>query len=261
MSFKTSNIQVFVRIRGLIKKELERGEKEGWGIQGTEIAELPGVAEMVADDRSLSKKGIAKMNFEHAFGKNVSTREIYDTVISRIVNGACEGYNGTIFAYGQTASGKTHSMFGDPGDPGIIPLALDQIFDHVKDNTTDEYLVRCAFMEIYMEQISDLLGDTKNLPLREGKFGIAVEGLKESVVAKPADVLRLIKKGEENRHVGATDMNARSSRSHTIFRLVIERARYASEEEEKAAHAQHIKEQRKVGMTSSRENVESEIVL
>jgi centromeric protein E len=237
---ETSNIQVFVRIRGLITKEIERGEKEGWGITGTEIAELPGVAELVADDYGQKKKGVAKMNFEHAFGKNVSTREIYDTVIARIVDGACEGYNGTIFAYGQTASGKTHSMFGDPGDPGIIPNALQQIFDHVRDNSTDEFLVRCAFMEIYMEQISDLLSGTKNLPLREGKFGIAVEGVKESVVAKPADVLRLIAKGEENRHVGATDMNARSSRSHTIFRLIIERARYASVEEEKAAHAQHM---------------------
>ncbi|KAI9332105.1 P-loop containing nucleoside triphosphate hydrolase protein [Obelidium mucronatum] len=129
-----------------------------------------------------------------------------------------EGINGTVFAYGQTASGKTYSMMGVDDQPGIIPQAID-------DQTDDrEYLLRVSYMEIYNETIRDLLNPTQqDLRIHEDrKRGVYVSPLKEEIVTTPKQVMKVIQRGEAARHYGTTEYNERSSRSHTIFQMTIE---------------------------------------
>ncbi|PWA83303.1 kinesin motor domain-containing protein [Artemisia annua] len=134
-----------------------------------------------------------------------------------------EGVNGTIFAYGVTSSGKTHTMHGDQRSPGIIPLAVKDAFSIIQETPNREFLLRVSYLEIYNEVVNDLLNPAgQNLRIREDNQRAFVEGIKEEVVLSPAHVLSLIAAGEEHRHVGSTNYNLLSSRSHTIFTLTIE---------------------------------------
>eukprot|EP01104_Vermistella_antarctica_P016800 TRINITY_DN5806_c0_g1_i2.p1 TRINITY_DN5806_c0_g1~~TRINITY_DN5806_c0_g1_i2.p1 ORF type:complete len:1028 (+),score=192.27 TRINITY_DN5806_c0_g1_i2:115-3198(+) len=164
--------------------------------------------------------------FDHLYGPHVDTRTIYDEVAENVVWSTMEGFNGTIFAYGQTGSGKTHTMMGRPfrRDPGVIPLAILDVFAYIKQTPEREFLLRVSYLEIYNEVINDLLApENTNLVIHEDpQKGIFVGGVKEEIVLSPQQVMNLIALGEEYRHVGATDYNEQSSRSHTIFRLTIE---------------------------------------
>ncbi|XP_052153063.1 kinesin-like protein KIN-7E, chloroplastic isoform X2 [Oryza glaberrima] len=130
---------------------------------------------------------------------------------------------GTVFAYGVTSSGKTHTMHGEQKSPGIIPLAVKDVFSIIQDTPGREFLLRVSYLEIYNEVINDLLDPIgQNLRIREDAQGTYVEGIKEEVVLSPAHALSLIASGEEHRHVGSNNFNLVSSRSHTIFTLTIE---------------------------------------
>ena len=131
-------------------------------------------------------------------------------------------FQGTLFAYGQTSSGKTYTMSGTEDSPGIIPYALDEVFNFISKSQNREFLLRVSYMEIYNETITDLLNPkSTNLKIRENVKGeISVEKLTEEVVTSVDDIIFLMKIGEKNRHVGSTNMNQKSSRSHTIFRMV-----------------------------------------
>jgi centromeric protein E len=134
-----------------------------------------------------------------------------------------EGYNALIFAYGQTASGKTHTLSGSPSEPGIIPLSIRDLFAQIRTSPDREFLLRASYLELYNEALLDLLSaDGKELSLSEGKKKgeVVVNGLTECAVRTEEDVRRLLSVGEENRKVGRTDWNSRSSRSHCVFRLV-----------------------------------------
>ncbi|KAJ3183869.1 NADH-ubiquinone oxidoreductase chain 1 [Geranomyces variabilis] len=159
-------------------------------------------------------------------------KDLYEDSARDVVRAAMEGINGTVFAYGQTASGKTYSMMGVNEEPGVIPQAVEDIFTFIRDQSGDrEFLLRVSYLEIYNETIRDLLSPEQNdLRIHEDrKRGVFVAPLKEEIVTSPKQVMRVIRKGEENRHFGATDYNEHSSRSHTIFQMVIEsRERTAS---------------------------------
>ncbi|XP_052736070.1 kinesin-like protein KIN-7E, chloroplastic isoform X3 [Vigna angularis] len=130
---------------------------------------------------------------------------------------------GTVFAYGVTSSGKTHTMHGEQKSPGIIPLAVKDVFSIIQETPGREFLLRVSYLEIYNEVINDLLDPIgQNLRIREDAQGTYVEGIKEEVVLSPAHALSLIATGEEHRHVGSNNFNLVSSRSHTIFTLTIE---------------------------------------
>ncbi|KAJ0043556.1 hypothetical protein Pint_18234 [Pistacia integerrima] len=131
---------------------------------------------------------------------------------------------GTVFAYGQTNSGKTYTMRGSPNEPGVIPLAVHDLFDIIQEKVDREFLLRMSYMEIYNEDINDLLApEHRKLQIHESlERGIYVAGLREEIVASPQQVLGLMEFGESHRHIGETNMNVYSSRSHTIFRMIIE---------------------------------------
>ncbi|XP_037413752.1 kinesin-like protein KIN-7L [Triticum dicoccoides] len=162
--------------------------------------------------------------FDHVFNESVTNARIYGLLVRSLIRGAVDGFNGTAFAYGQTSSGKTFTMNGSGADPGIIPLAVRDIFDTAAEAADREFLIRVSYMEIYNEEINDLLTlGSEKLPIHESlERGVYVSGLREEIVNNAEQVLQLLELGEANRHFGETNMNVRSSRSHTIFRMVIE---------------------------------------
>ncbi|BFG18222.1 hypothetical protein CerSpe_044970 [Prunus speciosa] len=162
--------------------------------------------------------------FDHVFDEGCTNSRVYELLTKDIINAAVEGFNGTAFAYGQTSSGKTFTMNGSEKDPGIIHRAVRDVFDRIQMISHREFLIRVSYMEIYNEEINDLFAvENQKLQIHESlERGIFVAGLREEIVSNAEQVLKLIESGEVNRHFGETNMNARSSRSHTIFRMVIE---------------------------------------
>nr|XP_031546351.1 centromere-associated protein E isoform X3 [Vicugna pacos] len=170
--------------------------------------------------------GSKSFNFDRVFHSNETTKNVYEEIAVPIIDSAIQGYNGTIFAYGQTASGKTYTMMGSQDYLGVIPRAIHDIFQKIKKFPDREFLLRVSYMEIYNETITDLLCDTqkmKPLIIREDfNRNVYVADLTEEVVYTSEMALKWITKGEKNRHYGITKMNQRSSRSHTIFRMILE---------------------------------------
>jgi centromeric protein E len=140
-----------------------------------------------------------------------------------------EGYNGTVFAYGMTGTGKTFSMQGTANQPGTIPLAITDIFSYIRENPEREFLLRVSYLEIYNEKIFDLLNQStpgtqqEDIKLREdSKRGVYASPLKEEIVQSPNQLLRVISRGDQARRTGSTQFNARSSRSHAVVQIVVE---------------------------------------
>ncbi|XP_009980706.1 PREDICTED: centromere-associated protein E, partial [Tauraco erythrolophus] len=170
--------------------------------------------------------GTKVFSYDRVFHSSDNTQQLYEGVAVPIIQSAVQGYNGTIFAYGQTASGKTYTMMGNEDSVGIIPKAIQHVFKIICEIPDREFLLRVSYMEIYNETITDLLCDIrkkKPLGIREDvNRNTYVEDLIEEVVVAPEQVMEWIRKGEKNRHYGETKMNEHSSRSHTIFRMIIE---------------------------------------
>ncbi|XP_022883144.1 kinesin-like protein KIN-7O [Olea europaea var. sylvestris] len=166
----------------------------------------------------------SKFDFDRIFEEECRTADVYKSRTRDIVAAAVRGFNGTVFAYGQTSSGKTHTMRGSASEPGVIPLAVYDLFNIIHEEMDREFLLRMSYMEIYNEEINDLLApEHRKLQIHESiDRGIFVAGLREEIVASPDQVLELMEFGESHRHIGETNMNVYSSRSHTIFRMIIE---------------------------------------
>ncbi|XP_020239431.1 kinesin-like protein KIN-7D, mitochondrial isoform X2 [Cajanus cajan] len=204
------SISVTIRFRPLSEREYQRGDEIAWYADGDKIV------------RNEYNPATAYA-FDRVFGPHTISDEVYEVAAKPVVKSAMEGVNGTVFAYGVTSSGKTHTMHGDQNSPGIIPLAIKDVFSIIQDTPGREFLLRVSYLEIYNEVINDLLDPTgQNLRVREDAQGTYVEGIKEEVVLSPGHALSFIAAGEEHRHVGSNNFNLFSSRSHTIFTLMIE---------------------------------------
>ena len=157
---------------------------------------------------------------DHIFDPEKDNNAVFETVVKPIVSAAINGINGTVFAYGQTSSGKTYTMMGTPDEPGIIPMAVDYMFDSIAETSGREFLLRVSYLEIYNEKVNDLLDPTnQDLKLREDSNGyVQVLNSKEEIASTPDNIFSVMRKGDKNRSIGQTDMNERSSRSHSIFR-------------------------------------------
>ncbi|KAM9454725.1 centromere-associated protein E [Clarias gariepinus] len=213
-----SAVKVCVRVRPLIKREeAENAEPVQlyWKADKQAIHQLD-------DDCNMTKS----FSFDRVFSAEESTNQLYHDIAKPLVVSTVEGYNGTIFAYGQTSSGKTFTMMGSEHSPGVIPLAMSDVFHTIKNCPKKEFLLRVSYMEIYNETVTDLLCESwkrKPLEIREGNYkNVYVADLTEELVTSPEQALAWIRKGEKNRHYGKTKMNQRSSRSHTIFRMILE---------------------------------------
>ena len=146
-----------------------------------------------------------------------------------------EGYHGTVFAYGMTGTGKTFSMQGTATSPGVIPLAITDIFSFIRETPHREFLLRVSYLEIYNEKINDLLrppieggigpaaAQQEEIKLREDpKRGVFASPLQEEIVQSPTQLLRVIARGDQSRRTRSTQFNAQSSRSHAVVQIVVE---------------------------------------
>ncbi|KAK5112953.1 hypothetical protein LTR62_003775 [Meristemomyces frigidus] len=212
------NVLVSVRVRP------DTGGAEGNSVEGEW---------MVDGRRSLiaykGKEG-GDYKYDNVFSPYDNNSRVYDNAAKRLVRRVMEGYNGTVFAYGMTGTGKTFSMQGTATSPGVIPLAITDIFSYIRENPDREFLLRVSYLEIYNERIYDLLNhstsgqqSTEEIKLREdSKRGVYATPLKEEIVQSPNQLLRVIARGDIARRTSSTQFNARSSRSHAVVQIVVE---------------------------------------
>ncbi|XP_002132763.2 kinesin-related protein 4 isoform X1 [Drosophila pseudoobscura] len=161
--------------------------------------------------------------FDYVFDQNGNNQEVFDRMAKHIVHACMQGFNGTIFAYGQTSSGKTYTMMGDRENPGVMVLAAKEIFKQIANDNDREYLLRVGYIEIYNEKVYDLLNKkNQDLKIHEAGNGIVNVNCEECIITSESDLLRFLSMGNKERTVGETNMNERSSRSHAIFRIIIE---------------------------------------
>ncbi|CUA73207.1 Kinesin-like protein NACK2 [Rhizoctonia solani] len=147
---------------------------------------------------------------------------------------AMDGYNAVVFAYGQTASGKTFTLSGSEDQPGIIPRAMREVFGYIKKHPDREFLLRASYLEIYNEQIYDLLapaGTATTVTLQGVGNNVYLSGVREEPITSFKSVKEVLERGDAGRRTATTDWNERSSRSHSVFRLVIESRETLSESE------------------------------
>ena len=217
-------VKVVVRCRPLSTKETQNKRKKIVQVDGKS-----GQITIKGTKKDQKKEIVKTFTFDQVYDENSTQREIYENTAKPIVQSSLDGYNGTIFAYGQTGTGKSHTMEGkdDPPDlRGIIPNSCCHIFDEIaKSGSTTEFLVRSSYIEIYNEEIRDLLSKNpqNKLELKENpEKGVYVKGLTAFVVKGVKEILNVITVGKRNRTVGETLMNQDSSRSHAIFMITIE---------------------------------------
>ncbi|XP_065301794.1 kinesin heavy chain [Dermacentor albipictus] len=203
------NIKVVCRFRPLNDAEERAGSKF--------IVKFPSGSE---DCLSIAGKVYV---YDKVFKPNATQEKVYSEAAKAIVKDVLMGYNGTIFAYGQTSSGKTHTMEGVLGDSysqGIIPRIINDIFNHIYSMDENiEFHIKVSYFEIYLDKIRDLLDVTKtNLSVHEDKNRVPfVKGATERFVTSPEEVMEVIDEGKANRHIAVTNMNEHSSRSHSVF--------------------------------------------
>ncbi|CAL1390479.1 unnamed protein product [Linum trigynum] len=224
--WKDNNVQVIIRMRPLSGSEIsQQGHKTCVRRESPQVIAWTGPPE-------------SRYTFDLVADENVSQEQMFKVAGLPMVDNCMGGYNSCMFAYGQTGSGKTYTMLGDiEGGTrrhsvhcGMTPRVFEYLFSRIqkeKDVRKDEklkFVCKCSFLEIYNEQILDLLDpSSNNLQIREDvKKGVYVENLKEVEVTSARDVIQQLIEGAANRKVAATNMNHASSRSHSVFTCIIE---------------------------------------
>ena len=217
-SGKSECVKVAIRVRPMNKREKEQNSR-----LCVQVDKDNNTVSVISD-----KNESKTFPFDYVYPMETTQREVYDQVAFPIVDSIFQGYNGTIFAYGQTGCGKTFTMMGIITDPqlrGVIPNAFDHIFGFIKtEGESRKFFLRCSFVEIYNEEVRDLLGNKdKKLDIREDpKKGTFLKDLTYVTIKNPADIDKSLDTGNKNRHVGATSMNDQSSRSHSLFTVYLE---------------------------------------
>jgi kinesin family protein 11 len=253
-----TNIQVVVRIRGMAPGEPPAHQPilstSGPHCSSIKVAmETPQVSSsstrigatatsvqssLVNDAPAVREK---TYNFDHVFAPEADQGMVYQSVVVPVLNEVMSGYNCTIFAYGQTGTGKTHTMEGDltesmgtySSEAGVIPRTLYRLF-HTLELSRDEYSVHASFVELYNEELRDLLSNDAPQPLGGGSNstglrmfedsrgrGVVIQGLEETPMKDAKHGLKLLQRGSQKRQIAATKCNESSSRSHSIFSLTV----------------------------------------
>ncbi|XP_029470586.1 kinesin-like protein KIF3B isoform X2 [Rhinatrema bivittatum] len=221
-SKSSESVRVVVRCRPMNGKEMAAGYEKVVDVD----VKLGQVS--VRNPRGASTELPKMFTFDAVYDWNAKQFELYDETFRPLVDSVLQGFNGTIFAYGQTGTGKTYTMEGlrsDPEKRGVIPNSFEHIFTHISRSQNQQYLVRASYLEIYQEEIRDLLSkdQTKRLELKERPdTGVYVKDLSSFVTKSVKEIEHVMNVGNQNRSVGATNMNEHSSRSHAIFMITIE---------------------------------------
>ncbi|KAH8296517.1 hypothetical protein KR054_007350 [Drosophila jambulina] len=213
-------VQVVVRCRPMSNRERSEGSPEVVNVYPNRgVVELQNVVDANKEQRKV-------FTYDAAYDASASQTTLYHEVVFPLVSSVLEGFNGCIFAYGQTGTGKTFTMEGVRGNDdlmGIIPRTFEQIWLHINRTENFQFLVDVSYLEIYMEELRDLLKpNSKNLEVRERGSGVYVPNLHAINCKSVDDMIRVMQMGNKNRTVGFTNMNEHSSRSHAIFMIKIE---------------------------------------
>jgi kinesin family protein 5 len=211
------NVRVVCRVRPQNQKELST-------VNSTTCVKLSEEnLEINVDD------ALHTFQFDRVFGPESNQYGVFEYTAIPLIQDVLSGYNATIFAYGQTGTGKTHTMEGnihDQHNKGIIPRVVEALFEAVSEaDESIEFTFKVTYVEIYMEKIKDLLDETGlkvNLTIREDKLkGIYVAGVTEEYVTSHEELLDIMSSGALNRATAATGMNEGSSRSHSVFTVTV----------------------------------------
>ena len=215
------NILVAVRCRPLNKKEKEISEKETITIIDEKIIKLKDPNGFLNPNNIRAKEKILK--FDYAFDSSVGQEKIFNCTTKNLIDDIVNGYNATVFAYGATGAGKTYTMLGEDGNPGIMVLTLRDLYKKILLYQNRDYIIKLWYIEIYNEKIKDLLvNNNDNLELREDpNRGIIINNVTELITNSSEDILNLLKMGNKNRTTEETNANETSSRSHAILQIVV----------------------------------------
>jgi centromeric protein E len=220
-----NGVTVGVRIRPFNSKE-KATNTEACFIRGEDNT----VRELDPESSDLVKS----WPYSHVFDPSSTNEQIFETVGRNLVESALDGFNTVIFMYGQTSSGKTFTLFGADGIPGVVHLAMEHVHEMVLRSTNTEYMIKLTYAELYNEELRDLLSDTPPSQQEALKIvddptlGPVLPNITEKFFTAASDVKRILAEGEARRHFGVTNMNAHSSRSHVLVRLSIESRRVAT---------------------------------
>uniref|UniRef100_A0A8C7YQ85 Kinesin-like protein n=1 Tax=Oryzias sinensis TaxID=183150 RepID=A0A8C7YQ85_9TELE len=216
---KVIPVRVALRCRPLVPKEINEGCQ-------CCLAFVPGEPQVIVGTEKA-------FTYDYVFDPTAEQEEVFSSAVSPLLRGLFRGYHATVLAYGQTGSGKTYSMGGtytsaQENDPsvGVIPRVIKKIFEEREKKTDSEFSLSISYLEIYNEDILDLLCSSKDKPsisIREDpKDGIKIVGLTERQVFSAQEMVNCLELGNAARTVGSTAMNAASSRSHAIFTITLE---------------------------------------
>jgi kinesin family protein 3/17 len=221
-SKKAECVKVVVRCRPLSEKEIREGNEQIIDM------DVPRGCVRISNPKSRHGEQPREFTYDAIYDWNSRQKDLYEETFRITVDAVLEGYNGTIFAYGQTGTGKTFTMEGVRSDPelcGVIPNSFDHIFKHIARSHDKQFLVRASYLEIYQEEIRDLLSkdQKRRLELKERPdTGVYVKDLSSFVTKSVKEIEHVMNVGNQNRAVGRTNMNEHSSRSHAIFIITVE---------------------------------------
>ncbi|KAK5970362.1 Kinesin motor domain-containing protein, partial [Trichostrongylus colubriformis] len=218
---KQEAVRVIVRCRPLSEVEISQGHQSIVSMYPERgLVELRNPKDLQEPSKDFT--------FDAIYNESSKQLDLYDETFRELVDSVLNGFNGTIFAYGQTGTGKTYTMEGKtsvPEERGVIFNCFEHIFQHIARSRNQKYLVRASYLEIYQEELRDLLSkdDRVKLELKEKPdVGVYVKDLTTFLTKSVEEIERVMAVGNANRSVGRTNMNEHSSRSHAIFIVTVE---------------------------------------
>lgn len=217
-----SRILVFVRLRPMAKNEREAGSRSCIRIVNRRDVFL---TEFANENDYLRLKRLRgrHFTFDASFPDTATQQEVYSTTTAELVEAVLQGRNGSVFCYGATGAGKTYTMLGTVENPGVMVLAIKDLFNKIRQRSSDgNHTVHLSYLEVYNETVRDLLSPGRPLVLREDKQGIVAAGLTHYRAYSTDEVMAMLQRGNQNRTTEPTRANETSSRSHAILQVVVE---------------------------------------
>lgn len=225
-SEEPNRLTVAIRIRPILKREEERANSEiiARTIDEHTIATMDLTEDFIGD--ILKKERIQREKrflFDHAFDETASQTQVFENTGKSLIEFVLRGFNTALFAYGATGAGKTYTMLGTDTNPGVMALMLEELFKCLDSQENENYVVTMSYMEIYNENIKDLLsGKGEYLDLRDdGAKGMVVVGITAVKTTSPYEVMSNLRKGNRNRTQESTGANEFSSRSHAVLQISV----------------------------------------
>ncbi|CAP20618.2 Protein CBR-KLP-11 [Caenorhabditis briggsae] len=244
-SSKQETVKVIVRCRPLSSQEIANGHSKSLDAFKFRLRRFetlivhmrPQRGQIELKNPKEQDEPTKDFTFDAIYDENSTQSDLYEETFRDLVDSVLNGYNATIFAYGQTGTGKTHTMEGKSNDSeqrGVIYKCIDHIFEHMAASHNQEYLVRASYLEIYQEELRDLLEaeSSKKLEIKERPDGgVYVKDLTSKLTRSVAEIQEVMVRGNAHRSVGRTNMNEHSSRSHAIFIITVECSRIGADGE------------------------------